>query len=78
MTKQSVDILELLEVMHNSPLIQPFPEVITAIKAIRQNGLKTALITNNWLVAEGKTFLPIECGCFDVVSRSFQSVFAIL
>lgn len=69
MTKQEVDVLGLLDTIHNSSLARPYPEMIKAIERIRANGLKTALITNNWLVSQGETFLPIECDCFDVVSN---------
>ena len=69
MTKQMVDVLGLLDSIHNSGLATPYPEMITAIEAIRANGLKTALITNNWLMADAKTFLPVDRKHFDVVIK---------
>ena len=68
MTNQEVNVSSLLDDIHNSSLAKPYPAMVKAIKTIKSNGLKTALITNNWLMSGGKTFLPIDCDSFDVVS----------
>ncbi|GFO38402.1 acyl-CoA dehydrogenase family, member 10 [Plakobranchus ocellatus] len=51
---------------------KPYPEMITAIKCVRAHGLKTALLTNNCFVDEGKseTLMPLDRCLFDVVTES--------
>lgn len=48
---------------------EPIPEVLDAIQCLRQYGYKTALLTNNWKTASGKTYLPLDHSIFDVVSK---------
>lgn len=47
------------------------PVVIDAIKCVRAEGLKTALLTNNWFIDEqkAKTVLPVDKSLFDVVGH---------
>ena len=68
MTNQRVNMETLLPSIHKA-MVDPHPEVLTAIQCIRAEGLKTALITNNWWLEEGKTFCPVDKTYFDVVSR---------
>ena len=67
MTKQSVNMDELLPSIQ-SAMIEPYPEVLMAIQCIKAEGLKTALVTNNWLMEDGKSFCPVDVKDFDVVS----------
>ena len=67
MTQQSVNMGSLLPSIHKA-MVEPYPEVLTAIQCIRAEGLKTALITNNWWLEKGKTFCPVDKKYFDVVS----------
>ena len=53
-------------------IVEPYPEILTAIQCIRAEGLKTALATNNWLMENGKSFCPVDVKHFDVVSSSFM------
>ncbi|XP_048581845.1 acyl-CoA dehydrogenase family member 10 isoform X2 [Nematostella vectensis] len=69
MTRKYVDMGSFLEDIAES-MIEPFPEMIAAIESIRENGLKTALITNNWLIDKNTSFLPVERSHFDVVVES--------
>ena len=69
-TRQDVNMENLLPSLHNA-LVQPYPEVIMALECIRAEGLKTALLTNNWLVEKGKTFMPVDSKYFDVVRPPF-------
>ncbi|CAG5125094.1 unnamed protein product, partial [Candidula unifasciata] len=48
------------------------PVMIDAIKCVRAEGLKTALLTNNWFTDELKTVtkLPVDRSLFDVVVES--------
>ena len=42
--------------------------MIDVVKCIRAEGLKTALLTNNWFNAgQNRTFIPIDLSLFDVV-----------
>ena len=68
MTGTSVNVTDLLFRMHNA-LVTPHPEVLTAIQCIRAQGIKSALITNNWWLEKGKTFRPVDVEYFDVVSN---------
>jgi len=69
MTQQSVNMGSLLPSIHKA-MVEPYPEVLTAIQCIRAEGLKTALITNNWWLEKGKTFCPVDKKYFDVVVES--------
>lgn len=75
MTKQSVNMTELLPSIQTA-MFEPYPEVLTAIQCIRAEGLKTALVTNNWLMENGKSFCPVDVKHFDVVSSSFMVFFS--
>lgn len=74
MTQQSVNMTELLPSIQTA-MFEPYPEVVTAIQCIRAEGLKTALVTNNWLMENGKSFCPVDVEHFDVVSSLFYVVF---
>ena len=45
-----------------------FPEMVDAIRCIRAQGIKTALLTNNWLKEPGVGHSPVDKSLFDVVS----------
>lgn len=76
MTKQSVNMTELLPSIQTA-MFEPYPEVLTAIQCISAEGLKTALVTNNWLMENGKSFCPVDVKHFDVVSSSFMVFFLL-
>lgn len=42
--------------------------MIEAIKCIRAKGLKTAVLSNNFYLHSGESFLPLDRRQFDVVS----------
>jgi len=44
---------------------QPF---VDAIRCIRAEGVKTALLTNNFFTSPGVSFCPVDRSLFDVVS----------
>ena len=56
----------------------PIPEMLDAVSCLRQYGYKTALLTNNWKSASGKTLLPFDKELFDVVSRTLPLQFQYL
>ena len=49
-------------------LIGPNPALMTAVKCIRAEGIKTAILTNNWENGNQDTFIPVDLSLFDVVS----------
>ncbi|XP_033627558.1 acyl-CoA dehydrogenase family member 10-like [Asterias rubens] len=49
----------------------PFPEMIDALKCIKAEGIKTALLTNNWKHEKSKkALMAVNTGFFDVVVES--------
>ena len=63
----SVDFSDLVPMFHRTSS-EPFPQMIDAVRCVRAEGLKTALLTNNWFNAgEHQTFIPIDLSLFDVV-----------
>lgn len=66
MPLQLYDFLEYIEQGMGDPL----PEVFSAIQAIRAEGIKTALLTNNWKRPDGSTIIPVDRKIFDVVVES--------
>lgn len=71
-TGKSVNVKDLIGSIQTA-MVEPYPEVITAIQCIRAEGLKTALITNNWLMDDRKSFCPVDGRHFDVVRSSLVS-----
>ncbi len=51
------------------------PEIYTAIKCIRAEGIKTAVLTNNWLLSHEESHCPVDRSLFDVVNVIFCSIF---
>lgn len=47
-----------------------FPVMTQAVSQIRAEGLQTAVLTNNFLLSNGKSFLPLDRKQFDVVVES--------
>ncbi|KAL8615272.1 hypothetical protein ACOMHN_051764 [Nucella lapillus] len=50
----------------------PIPEMMDVVKCVRAEGLKTALLTNNWYTDEQKssTLVTVDQSLFDVVTES--------
>ena len=55
--------------MKDMTTVKPYPEMISAIKECRKRGLKTALLTNNFISESGQSLIPLEKNLFDVVSE---------
>ena len=55
--------------------VKPYPEMLSAIKQLKEKGFKTALLTNNFIDSSGKSLLPLEKELFDVVSILFKNDF---
>uniref|UniRef100_H2Z027 Acyl-CoA dehydrogenase family member 10 n=1 Tax=Ciona savignyi TaxID=51511 RepID=H2Z027_CIOSA len=60
------DFLEYLEIGMKNPIT----EVLDAVNCLRQEGIKTALLTNNWIQGDGKSLLPFSRNHFDVIVES--------
>jgi len=48
---------------------QPYPQMVDAIRCLRADGIKTALLTNNSELPGRTPYLPIHDKLFDVVSH---------
>ncbi|ESO02304.1 hypothetical protein HELRODRAFT_106578 [Helobdella robusta] len=48
----------------------PYQKMIGAIKCLRKNSIKTALLTNNCLLPDETTFMPLDQSLFDVAIES--------
>ncbi len=66
---KKVDLRGMIPAMEGSAVVPPmYPEMEDAIKCIRAEGIKTALLTNNWLTEKSKGYSPVDHNLFDVVS----------
>lgn len=62
-----VDLTQLLVEMERLP-VTPCPEMIDAVQCLRAEGIKTALLTNNFYLPSG-LYLPVDTSLFDVVRK---------
>uniref|UniRef100_A0A8C3WBX7 Aminoglycoside phosphotransferase domain-containing protein n=1 Tax=Catagonus wagneri TaxID=51154 RepID=A0A8C3WBX7_9CETA len=67
-TDMSVDFFSFL--LTNEQVVKQFPVMTEAITQIRAKGLQTALLSNNFYLPNGKSFLPLDRKQFDVVVES--------
>uniref|UniRef100_A0A8D0XHX8 Acyl-CoA dehydrogenase family member 10 n=1 Tax=Sus scrofa TaxID=9823 RepID=A0A8D0XHX8_PIG len=67
-TDMSVDFFSFL--LTNEQVVKQFPVMTEAITQIRAKGLQTALLSNNFFLPNGKSFLPLDRKQFDVVVES--------
>ncbi|KAM6967550.1 acyl-CoA dehydrogenase family member 10-like [Aplochiton taeniatus] len=51
---------------------RPIPLMLDAVHSIRQRGLKTALLTNNFQGPDGQPYQPLDPSLFDVVVESVK------
>ncbi|KAJ7309822.1 hypothetical protein JRQ81_007892 [Phrynocephalus forsythii] len=54
------------------PMSTQHPVMTEAIKCIRSEGLKTAVLSNNFYLPNGESFLPLDRKQFDVIIESCQ------
>ncbi|XP_052237570.1 acyl-CoA dehydrogenase family member 10-like isoform X2 [Dreissena polymorpha] len=67
---KEVDMSGLMP-LFNRTYVNPYPQMIDAIKCVRAEGLKTALLTNNWFnIKDQESFIPLDLTLFDVVVES--------
>ncbi|XP_076453379.1 acyl-CoA dehydrogenase family member 10-like [Babylonia areolata] len=69
---RDVDLSPLMDGLRGMVKVDPFPEMVDAIQCVRAEGLKTALLTNNWYTDEAKSesLVPFSQALFDVVTES--------
>ncbi|KAL1768751.1 hypothetical protein HispidOSU_022622 [Sigmodon hispidus] len=68
--KTSVPINSFFSLLTSAPVSEQFPVMTQAISQIRARGLQTAVLTNNFYLSNGKSFLPLDRKQFDVVVES--------
>ncbi|XP_063042356.1 acyl-CoA dehydrogenase family member 10-like isoform X2 [Engraulis encrasicolus] len=61
-----------LEALTSGAMRQPLPAMMEAVRAIRTRGLKTAVLSNNFLLPGGGSYLPLDQRLFNVVVESCQ------
>lgn len=66
---KEVDVTDFLDYLAKG-MSHPIKEVLEAIACLKQQGFKTALLTNNWKNSDGSTLLPFDTKDFDVIVES--------
>ncbi|XP_075034562.1 acyl-CoA dehydrogenase family member 10 isoform X2 [Mixophyes fleayi] len=54
----------------SNEMAKQLPEMTEAIQCIRAEGLKTAVLSNNFFLHSGESFLPVDRSQFDVIVES--------
>ena len=62
-----VPIESLISALTSGPMQQPMPVMMEAIECMRSRGLKTAVLSNNFLTLDKKPYMPLNPALFDVV-----------
>ncbi|XP_031667581.1 acyl-CoA dehydrogenase family member 10 isoform X4 [Oncorhynchus kisutch] len=65
-----VPIGSFLSNLTSGPMTRPLPVMMEAILCARSRGLKTAVLSNNFLQLNGDPFLPLNHSLFDVIVES--------
>ncbi|XP_052024346.1 acyl-CoA dehydrogenase family member 10 isoform X2 [Apodemus sylvaticus] len=68
--KTPVPVSSFFALLTSERVAKQFPVMTQAISQIRARGLQTALLTNNFYLSNGKSFLPLDRKQFDVVVES--------
>ncbi|XP_003462988.1 acyl-CoA dehydrogenase family member 10 [Cavia porcellus] len=69
-SKTSVPVDSFFSLLTSEQVAQQFEVMTKAISQIRAKGLQTAVLTNNFYLSNGKSFLPLDRSQFDVVVES--------
>ncbi|KAM8917931.1 acyl-CoA dehydrogenase family member 10 isoform 2-T3 [Lycaon pictus] len=69
-SKTSVPVGSFLSLLTSEQVAKQFPVMTNAITQIRAKGLRTAVLSNNFYLPNGKSFLPLDRKQFDVVVES--------
>nr|XP_044988644.1 acyl-CoA dehydrogenase family member 10 [Jaculus jaculus] len=70
LAKTSVPVDSFFSLMTNEQVAKQSPVMTQAISQIRARGLQTAVLSNNFRLSNGKSFLPLDRKQFDVVVES--------
>lgn len=74
-----MNVSHLVELLTANPdTIYIYPEMKDAIECLRAEGIKTALLTNNYLRSPSATYCPIDKSLFDVVNRKQSSLTCLI
>ncbi|XP_030622597.1 acyl-CoA dehydrogenase family member 10, partial [Chanos chanos] len=65
-----VHVGSFLSALTDSSMMEPVPVMMEAVQCVRAEGLKTAILSNNFLLPGGRSFLPVDRSLFDVVVES--------
>uniref|UniRef100_A0ABI8AD02 Aminoglycoside phosphotransferase domain-containing protein n=1 Tax=Felis catus TaxID=9685 RepID=A0ABI8AD02_FELCA len=69
-SKTSVPVGSFFSLLTSEQVAKQFPVMTEAITQIRARGLRTAVLSNNFYLPNGKSFLPLDRKQFDVVVES--------
>ncbi|XP_023576292.1 acyl-CoA dehydrogenase family member 10 isoform X2 [Octodon degus] len=69
-SKTSVPVDAFFSLLTSEQTVRQFPRMTEAIARIRAEGFQTAVLTNNFCLANGKSFFPLDRSQFDVVVES--------
>ncbi|XP_019832801.2 acyl-CoA dehydrogenase family member 10 isoform X2 [Bos indicus] len=69
-SKTSVPVDSFFSLLTSERVAKQFPVMTEAITQIRAKGLQTAVLSNNFYLPNGKSFLPLDRKQFDVVVES--------
>ncbi|KAJ8779333.1 hypothetical protein J1605_012795 [Eschrichtius robustus] len=69
-SKTSVPVDSFFSLLTSERVAKQFPVMTEAITQIRAKGLQTAVLSNNFYLPNGKSFLPLDWKQFDVVVES--------
>ncbi|KAM5238514.1 acyl-CoA dehydrogenase family member 10 [Ctenodactylus gundi] len=69
-SRTSVPVDSFFSLMTSEQVAKQFPVMTEAISQIRAKGLQTAVLSNNFYLSNGKSFLPLDRTQFDVVVES--------
>ncbi|KAG8513231.1 Acyl-CoA dehydrogenase family member 10, partial [Galemys pyrenaicus] len=70
MSKISVPVDSFFSLLTSEQVAKQFPVMTEAITQIRAKGLQTAVLSNNFYLPNGKSFLPLDRKQFDVIVES--------
>ncbi|XP_036382649.1 acyl-CoA dehydrogenase family member 10-like isoform X1 [Megalops cyprinoides] len=59
-----------LSALTSGIMAQPLPAMVEAVQCLRAEGLKTAVLSNNFFLQGGATYLPLDRSLFDVIVES--------
>ncbi|KAG9261668.1 acyl-CoA dehydrogenase family member 10 [Astyanax mexicanus] len=65
-----VDIGSFHSALTSASMAQPLSVMLEAVQCVRAEGLKTAVLSNNFLLPGGKSYMPMDPSLFDVIIES--------